>query len=397
MKRYLVREEKRLINMQKKDVVIIGGGIIGGSIAYQLSRYSLDITVLEKNPLLANETSKGNSGLIHGGFDPEPNKIEAKLNVKGNQLWREVIFKHLIFPRTQADSLIIAFNKKEMEHVHMLYDRGIENKVPKEFMKVLTKEEVIQKEPNINKNIEGALLCTSSWAIEPVKATLAFFGAAENNNVDIQKSAEVTNIEKLEDGFVITINSDQKIYTKNIINASGHYADKIAQMAGLDDFKQTTRRGEYRILSRTEGNIVSSVCFMVPTIHGKGVIVAPMLDGRIMVGPTSEEGVPKNETRIITRDKYDFIGKIGSKIIPNINMEKTELILSGSRPIDIETNDFVIRYGKDNKNFINVAGMQSPALSCAPAIALEVEKLLKNNGTKLEAKKDFDPNFKVMW
>ncbi len=382
--------------MEKYDVVIVGGGIIGGSIAYELCKFDLKTIVLEKNPLFADETSKGNSGAIHGGFDPDPGKVEARLNVLGNELWRTKIFNDLKFPRVQADSLIIAFNNKEMEHVNMLYERGLINKVPKEYMKILTREEVLAKEPNLNPKLVGALLCTSSWAIEPVKATLAFMGAARQNGTKLQKNAKVTAIEKVEDGFKITINNSETIFSKNIINAAGHYADKVAEMANLSDFKLTTRRGEYRILSRNINVKVGSICFMVPTIHGKGVIVAPMLDGRTMVGPTAEEGVLKEATRFVTRKKYDFIGNIGTKLVPNLELEKTEIILAGSRPIDVETNDFVIRYAKDNKHFINAAGMQSPAIASAPAIAIEIAMLLKNNGTKLKVKENYNPKYEVL-
>ncbi len=378
------------------DVVIIGGGIIGGSIAYELSQYKLKTLVLERNPLFADETSKGNSGAIHGGFDPDPGKVEAELNVKGNELWRTKIFKDLKFPFVQADSLIIAFTDEEMEHVNMLYKRGITNKVPKEFMKVLTKEEVLKKEPNLNPELKGALLCTSSWAIEPVKATLAFMGAAQQNGTELRKNSTVTSIKKVGELFEITINGKEKIKTKNIVNAAGHYADKIAKMANLGDFKQTTRRGEYRILSRNTKVKVSSICFMVPTIHGKGVIVAPMLDGRTMVGPTAEEGVPKEETRFVTRKQYEHIGNIGTKLVPNLELEKTEIILAGSRPIDVETNDFVIRYAKGDNNFINAAGMQSPAIASAPAISIKIANLLKENGTKLIKDEKYNPKYEII-
>ena len=383
--------------IENKDVIIIGGGVIGAAIAYQLARYKLDILLLEKNAYFADETSRGNSGVIHGGFDAESHKIEAHLNVEGNSLWRNKIFKDLIFPRKQIDSLVIAFNDKEMEQVQLLYDRGITNKVPKEYLKIISKEELLLREPNLNKDAVGALLCTSSWAIDPVKATLAFLGAAENNNVKLKRTSEVTNIEVINDGFIVEINNKIKVKTKNIINAAGHYSDEVAKLCNYNDFKLTTRRGEYRILAKTEANIVNSICFMVPTIHGKGVIVSPMLDGRVLVGPTARENVLKENTRLITIDDYKRIGQIGRVIIPSIKMNKTEMVLSGSRPIDVETNDFIIRYSKDNKHFINVAGMQSPGLSSAPAIALMVEKLLKDNNIKLEFKKSFNPKFKVMW
>ncbi|MDJ1646059.1 type 2 glycerol-3-phosphate oxidase [Mycoplasma phocimorsus] len=381
--------------MKKYDITIIGGGIIGGTIAYELSQYKLNTIVLEKNPLFADETSKANSGAIHGGFDPEPHKIEAKLNVLGNELWRTKIFKDLEFPKAQLDSLILAFNEEEMEHVHMLYERGLVNKVPKEFLKVISKEEVLVKEPNVNPNVVGALLCTSSWAIDPVRATYAFMGASEQNGTELKTNAEVIDIKYINDIFELTLKNGEKIYSKVVINAAGHYADILAEKAGYGDFKQTTRRGEYRILARSEAGIVNSICFKVPTIHGKGVIVAPMLDGRVLVGPTAEEGVPKEETRLVTKEKFDYIGKIGTEIIPTIRLQKTEMTLAGSRPIDIETNDFIIRSAKENKKWINAAGMQSPAIASSPAIAIEIAKLVEEAGIKLEKDLNYNPKFKV--
>lgn len=381
----------------KYDVVIVGGGIIGGVIAYELSQYKLKTLLLEKNPVFADETSKGNSGAIHGGFDPEPHKIEAKLNVLGNELWRTKIFKDLDFPHVQVDSLILAFNEEEMKHVHMLYNRGLKNKVPAEFLKVISKEEVLKREPNVNPKVVGALLCTSSWAIDPVRATYAFMGASEQNGTELRRSAEVTDIKFKNDEFDITLANGDVVTSKVVINAAGHYADVLAEKAGYGDFKQTTRRGEYRILSRTEAGIVNSICFKVPTIHGKGVIVAPMLDGRVLVGPTAEEGVPKEETRLVTKEKFDYIGQIGKEIIPSIRLEKTEMTLAGSRPIDIETNDFVIRPAKDNARFINAAGMQSPAIASAPAIAIEIAKLVEAAGLKLEKNPNYNPKFKVQF
>ena len=379
------------------DVVIIGGGIIGGSIAYELSKYKLKTVVLEKNPVFADETTKGNSGVIHGGFDPEPHKIEAKLNVLGNDLWRNKIFQNLDFPRAQIDSLVIAFNDEEMKHVRMLYERGLQNGVLKEHMEILSRTDVLNREPNLNPDVQGALVCTSSWAIDAVKATYAFLGAAEQNGTELKINSEVTKIifnEKTKE-VNVTWNNGEELTASVVINAAGHYADIIAEKAGYPDFKQTTRRGEYRLLSRSENNMVNSICFMVPTIHGKGVVVAPMLDGRVMVGPTAEEGVPKEDTRLVTREKFDYIGQIGNRIIPNLRLDKTEITLAGSRPIDIETNDFVIRPATNNRQFINAAGMQSPAIASAPAIAIEIAKLVESAGIELIPNPQYNPKYRV--
>lgn len=378
--------------MKKYDVVIIGAGIIGASIAYELSRYKLDVLVVEKNPKVADETSLGNSGLIHGGFDPEPHKIEAKLNLAGNIKWQTDWFKHLKFPRVKIDSLILAFNEEEMKHVHMLYDRGLVNKLDPKDLKVLTREEVLKKEPNVNPEVLGALLCTSSVAIHPVEATKALLGASKQNGTELRVSSEVTDIKYENNEFTLTINGTDKVVTKKVVNAAGHYADVLANKFNFDDFKQTTRRGEYRILDNYDKNLIGSVLFKVPTIHGKGVIVAPTLDGHYLVGPTAEEGVPREDTRLVTREKYDYIGEIGKKIVPSLKLDRTIMTLSGSRPIDVETNDFVIRKSKNNPDFVLAAGMQSPALSSAPSIAEEIVKLLD---LKLEKREDFKPDYEI--
>ena len=383
--------------IKKYDVLIIGGGIIGSAIAYELAKYDLKTILLEKNPVFADETTKGNSGVIHGGFDPEPHKIEAKLNVWGNQLWQQKIFADLEFPRAQIDSLVIAFSDEEMTHVRMLYERGLTNGVSQADLRILTKAEVLAKEPNLNPALHGALLCTSSWAIDPVRATYAFLGAAEQSGTELKTNAAVTAIQfnNQSQEFSVTLATQQVLHTRVVINAAGHYADVMAQLAGYPDFRQTTRRGEYRILSRSEANVVHSICFMVPTIHGKGVIVAPMLDGRILVGPTAEEGVAKEDTRLVTAAKFDFIGQIGHKIVPGLKLDKTEITLAGSRPIDVASNDFVIRSAQANKQFINAAGMQSPAISAAPAIAIEISKLVAAANLKLVPNPRYNPKYKV--
>lgn len=374
------------------DVAIIGAGIIGASIAYELSQYDLNVAVLEKNPKVANETSLGNSGLIHGGFDPEPHKLEARLNLEGNKKWQNHWFKHLKFPRVKIDSLILAFDDEDMDHVQMLYDRGLVNKLDPKDMKVLTKEEVLKREPNVNPEVKGALLCTSSVAIHPVEATKALLGAAKQNKTDLFVNSEVKKVVRDGDHFDLTLSNGEVLKAKRVVDAAGHYADKIANDNGFDDFKQTTRRGEYRILDNYDPKLVSSVLFKVPTRYGKGVIVAPTLDGKYLVGPTAEEGVPKEDTRLVTREKYDYIGEIGKQIIPSIKLERTIMTLSGSRPIDIETNDFVMRPSKNDKHFILAGGMQSPALSSAPAIAEDIVKMLDLD---LKENKDFKPDYEI--
>lgn len=379
----------------KYDVLIIGGGIVGANILYQLSKYDLKLLLVEANPTFATETSRGNSGVIHGGFDPEPHKVEAKMNVLGNKLWVQEIFPDVVFPRRKIDSLVVAYNEEEMTHVHDLYQRGLQNQVKSSDLKILDRTTLLSAHPNLNPRAVGALLCTSSWIMDPVKATLALIGAAVNNEAKIKTSSQVTEIIPEPNGFRVVINNDQVILTKNIVNAAGHYADHIAALAGYPDFSQTTRRGEYRILDKSEFSKVDAVYFKLPNVYGKGVIVAPTLDGRVMVGPTAENGIPKEDVALVSVAKYDLIGQIGHDLIPSLNLDRTVMTIAGSRPIDIATNDFVIGYAKNNQHFLNAAGMQSPGLSSAPAVAHYIVDLISKNGTKMVLKTEFKPKFTI--
>ncbi|WP_308149582.1 MULTISPECIES: type 2 glycerol-3-phosphate oxidase [unclassified Spiroplasma] len=363
------------------DVITIGAGVIGVAISDELAKNKYKVAILERNPRVAQETSEGNSGIIHGGFDPTPGKLNATLNLQGRKIYEKSWFKELDFPWTKIDSLVLAFNKEEMSEVGKLYKRGLTNGVSENELKVLTKEQVMKLEPNVNSNIVGALLCTASYVVDPVLLTQSLVKRALKYKAQLFLNHEVISIKSLTSGFKIscrTNNKELSFTCQYVINAAGHYADEMANMIDCHDFTLKTRRGQYCILEKTERNIINNhVLFMVPTIHGKGVIVAPMTDGHILVGPTAIDNVAKNETRIITVDDIKYINKIGLRLIPSLKMNKTCKVISGSRPISVETDDFVIASASNNKNFINVTGIKSPGLSAAPAIALLVAELLK--------------------
>ncbi|ASZ09384.1 FAD-dependent oxidoreductase [Mesoplasma chauliocola] len=378
--------------MKKYDICIIGAGLIGSSIARELAKYNKKIVVLESNLKVGMETTTGNSGLVHGGFDPTPGKLNAKLNVLGKKRYEDWI-KEMEFPYLRIDSLIVGFDDLDLQHINMLYQRGLTNGLDPKEMKILNKEQVLKKEPNISQEVKAALLCNSSIAVDPVALTETLMKNAIKNGVELKLNSKVISIKKDKNIYQIKTANNDLIKSTIVINVAGHYADVISKMAGHDEFDLVTKRGEYRILEKTEFGIVNSVVFMVPTIHGKGVIVAPTLDGHVLVGPTSEDFVPKNETRLITKEKYDLIGDIGKKIIPSINMNKTCMSISGSRPIEPKTDDFWIKPSKKDEFFINVAGMKSPGLSSAPAIADLVIHLVKNK-MKLEINNKWDPNEK---
>jgi glycerol-3-phosphate dehydrogenase len=364
------------------DVIIIGGGVIGAAIAREFSKYDLQIAIIESNLQVAQETSAGNSGVIHGGFDPTPGTVNARLNLLGKHIYEDEWFKELSFPHKKVDSLVLAFNDVEKKELEKLYEQGIANGLKADEMEILSREQCLALEPNLNATVVAALLCKSSYSVDPVSLTNKLVESALLNGARLFLGNRVTSITKVGEEFCVeTINhhSQVKKYRANfIINAAGHYADVIAGMINDKDFSLRTRRGQYRVLEQTERYMIHDhILFMVPTIHGKGVIVAPMLDGHVLVGPTAEEGVAKEDTRLISVEKFEEVAIIAKKIIPDLKTERTCFVFSGSRSICVETDDFWIAASSKDKRFINVAGIASPGLSSAPAVANEAVALIR--------------------
>jgi len=375
------------------DVIVIGGGVIGAAIARELSKYHLQIAILERNLGVAQETSAGNSGVVHGGFDPTPGTVNARLNLLGRHLYENEWFKELNFPHRNCHSIVLAFNDVEKKELQKLYDQGITNGLKADELEILSREQCLALEANLNPAVVAGLLCTSSHSIDPVILTNKLVESALVNGARLFLGNRVTGITKVDEEFwVETIDHHAQVQNykaRFIVNAAGHYADVIAGMINDNDFSLRTRRGQYRILEKTERSMINDhILFMVPTIHGKGVIVAPMLDGHVLVGPTAEEGVAKEDTRLITMEKFAEVATIAKKIIPALRTERTCFVFSGSRSICVETDDFWIAASSKDKRFIHVAGIASPGLSSAPAVAQEAVALIRAQ-TELTKKTNF--------
>jgi glycerol-3-phosphate dehydrogenase len=263
------------------DVMIIGGGVIGAAITRELSKYHLQAAIFEKNLQVAQETSAGNSGVIHGGFDPKPGTLATKLNLLGRHIYENEWFNQLDFPRQKVDSLVLAFNDLETQEIERLYNQGITNGLKKNELQILNRDQCLNLEPNVNPQISAALLCTSSHIIDPVCLTKKLVESAVSNGAQVFLGNKIENITRDSELFIVkTINSHSQSASygsRFIINAAGHYADVIARMIDDRDFSLKARRGQYRVIEKTERGIINDhILFLAPTIHGKGVIVAPI-------------------------------------------------------------------------------------------------------------------------
>lgn len=372
------------------DVAIIGGGVIGCNIARYLSRYNLKICLIEKESDVACRTSSANSGIVHAGYDAMPGSMKAKLNVRGNEIMEQVAHD-LDIPFKRIGSLVLAFDEKDLETLKGLYERGISNGVP--GIQVLDGDQVLEKEPAINSKVIGALYAPTAGIICPYELTIGAAEVAVQNGLELILDSEVIGISicNRDENQVYKIKIKgwrDKICSKYIINAAGLYSDNIAAMVGDTSFTITPRKGEYLLMDKNQGEIVNSVVFQTPSIMGKGILVTPTVDGNLLLGPTAIDIEDKED---ISTDKTGLLQIVQGALrsVPNVNLSKVITSFSGLRAVP-STGDFIVEESKVAKGFINVAGIESPGLTAAPAIAEYVAQLMEKAGLALVLKDNYE-------
>lgn len=364
------------------DVVIIGAGVSGSAVARELSRYDVKACVVEKCEDVCCGTSKANSAIIHAGFDAAEGSLMAKLNVQGNELM-DNLSKDLDIPFTRNGSLVLCLHEEDMPGLKALYERGVKNGV--KDLKILSREEVLEMEPNVVDTVAGALYAPTGGIVCPFNLTIALAENACANGVEFKFDTEVENLEKTDYGWKV-ITSNGVIETKYVVNAAGVYADKFHNMVSEKKIHITPRRGDYCLLDKTAGKHVSKTVFTLPTKLGKGVLVSPTVHGNLLVGPTAVD-IDDKEGNNTTKDGIDeLISKAGGSV-KNIPMRSVITSFAGLRAHE-DGHEFIIGEVEDAKQFIDVAGIESPGLSSAPAIGLMVAGILKDL-MGLKEKKNF--------
>ncbi|SFB71214.1 NAD(P)/FAD-dependent oxidoreductase [Butyrivibrio sp. YAB3001] len=354
------------------DVIVIGAGVSGCAVARWLSRYELNVCVLEKCEDVCEGTSKANSAIVHAGFDADEGSLMAKLNVRGNEMMDDLA-KDLDIPFKRNGSMVVCIHKDELDGLKVLYERGVKNGV--KGLKLLSKEEVLELEPNLSENVEGALLAPTGGIICPFELTIAMAENANENGVEFRFNTRVEDIKKGEDGLWHLRTNNGEYKAKYVVNAAGVYADKIHNMVSADKMHIIERRGDYCLLDKEVGGHVSHTIFPQPTKYGKGVLVTPTVHGNLLVGPTAID-IENKEGTATTAEGIDALTAKASENVRNLPMRNVITSFAGLRA-HLEQHEFVIGEVKDAPCFIDVAGIESPGLSASPAIGEMVSEMLK--------------------
>ena len=368
------------------DVLIIGAGVIGGMLARELSRYDLNVCLLEKENDVAMGASKANSGIIHGGYDPVPGTLKAKLNTEGVELLFSAA-RELNVPHRRNGSMVCAFGSDE-EHALLdtLYRRGQENGIP--GLELLSGEEARNLEPNLSHQVSKVLYVPNAGIVGPYELTIAAIGNAMDNGVHLKRNFEVTSIEKREDTFLVGASDGTLVQGRWLVNCAGGYSDKIAELAGDSFFTITPRAGEYMLLDKAEGSRIRHTLFQCPTREGKGILVTPTAHGNLLVGPTANK-VASPESRDTTSAGLAQVELLAAKSVPSVNFRQVITSFTGIRSTG-NTGDFVLEASKTVPGLIHAGAIESPGLTCCVSIAKYLTELLRAEGLTLTEKEDWD-------
>lgn len=361
-----------------KDVVIIGGGVIGCAIARALSRFELDLALVEREVEVGFGTSKANSGIIHSGHHSEPGTLKGDLAIRGNQMWRDLATE-LGFGFAVNGDLTVAFDEEQLGLLEDMEAIGLERGVA--GLELWGPDRIRREEPNVTPEALGALLGPSAAVVNPYEACFALIDDAVDNGLDLRVGSEVSSIRHGGDTFEINAGG-ATMHSRFVVNAAGLFADEVARMVGIDQLTLTARKGEEYLLDKRLAGIVRRTIFPCPTPVSKGVLVIPTYDGTIMVGPTAETVSDKSDTST-TRAGAMQVFSMAQALVPGISERDCIAEFAGLRAV-APGDDFIIG-ATEVPGFFNVAGIQSPGLTAAPAIGEMVVDLLVEAGLGLVA------------
>ena len=365
------------------DVVVIGGGVIGGLILRELTKYQLNVCLLEKSSDVAMGESKANSGIVHAGFDAAIGSLKAKFNVEGNKMM-EGVCADLGVKFRRNGSLVVAFSEEDFKTLKDLKFRGEINGV--EGLEIIDQGRLREMEKNISDEAIAALYAPTGGIVCPYELTIASIGNAMDNGAILKTDFTVTAIEKTENGYLVKSEDGQEVCAKLVINCAGLHSGKIAEMVGDTDIQIGARKGEYILLDRESGDFVSHTLFFTPTKLGKGILVTQTVDNNILLGPTAEEGNDSTET---SANGLAFVIEKARKMCKNVPLFNTITSFAGVRAFS-DRHDFIIEESKVAKGVIHCAGIESPGLTSAPAIAKYVVEMLVGGMVVLEKNEAFN-------
>lgn len=345
------------------DIAIVGAGITGCAIARQLARFDLSICVVEAANDIALGASKANGGLVHAGYDPAPGTVKAQVNARGCELYGTWA-KELGFLFCRTGSMVLGFNDEDRAHLEKLRQNGLANGVPE--LAIIDPDRIHELEPRASAKATYALWCPSTGFVDPFEVAIAALENAMANGVTFMRSVPVEAIE---------------------VAGSGDDAADISHMAGAEEFQMVWRQGNIVVLDKEPRALMP--LYPVPTPVSKGVIVTGTVHGNTVITATAAVRDP-GDTQTYAGDVNALLTG-ARKLVPDLDTRRVVRAFAGGRPVIQGTNDFFIGQSAVVPRLFQAAGIQSPGVASAPAIAERMEHVMREAGVELHERADWNP------
>ena len=356
------------------DVAIIGGGVVGCAVARRMALSGASVVLIEKAADILDGASKGNSAILHTGFDAPVDSLEWQCVQEGHQEYLE-IHHSLNLPLLKTGAMVAAWTEEEEARFPGILEKAHKNKV--QDVRQLSKSEIHQMEPQLSADVRAALYIPREYVIDPWSAPLAYLLQAVENGGQAVFNAEVTGGEF--DGTHWIINTRQgQIRARYVVNCAGLYGDIVDNRClGEAEFVIKPRKGQFVVFDKAANALINSVILPVPTKITKGIVLFPTIFGNMMVGPTAEEQEGRDDASVDS-ETLTALHKQALRMLPALEGIPVTATYAGIRPAT-ERPEYRIRKVSE-RNWITLGGIRSTGLTAALGLARHVEQILATYG-----------------
>jgi len=362
------------VNIGRFDVAIIGAGVVGCAMARRFTLDGARVIVLEKALDVLAGASKGNSAILHTGFDAPPGSVEQACIQQGYAEYHE-ISADLGLPVLKCGALVLAWDNDQLEKLPGLIEKAKKNGIDDAVM--LGKDEIRRREPNLSDDVVGGFEVPGECLIDPWTSAHAYLLQALANGARLSRGSEVLGGEFDGTEWVVKTGKGD-VHAARVINCAGLFGDLVDErLTGHKKFTITPRKGQFVVFDKTAAALASAIILPVPTKTTKGIVVCRTVFGNLLVGPTAEDQESRVDASTVAEVLKDLRSK-GIRMLPELENHEVTTAYAGLRPAT-EFQDYRIQ-NLHGRNYVSVGGIRSTGLSAALGIARHVRELFEKQG-----------------
>ncbi|MEZ5824934.1 MAG: NAD(P)/FAD-dependent oxidoreductase [Geminicoccaceae bacterium] len=360
------------------DIAIIGAGVVGCALARRLTLDGARVIVIEKALDVLDGASKGNSAILHTGFDAPPGSLEQSCVAAGHAEYLEIA-ADLSLPVLECGAMVVAWDEEQLQQLPALVEKAHRNGVTD--VRMVDRDEILRREPHLSPSLLGGFEIPREYLIDPWSTPHAYILQAMANGADLVRGAEVN--EAYFDGEVWTLGTtDGTFRARHVVNCAGLFGDQVDELlSGERDFTVTPRKGQFLVFDKAASDLVSSIILPVPTKTTKGIVLCRTIFGNVLVGPTAEDQESRDDAST-SRETLERLRSRGIEMLPGLRDCEVTTSYAGLRPAT-EFSDYQIRHDS-GKQRITVGGIRSTGLTAALGIARHVARRLHETGVPFE-------------